>query len=105
MFGCDWADVVGRQIGATASICAWEDAGWRVRRNIERFAVSRETMEARSPRNGWHLYYAYDRRATITMAHSLGEGIDTRGDGGYIVLPPSWWRDTQDGGPPGQIRP
>ena len=27
-----------------ASICAWEDAGWRVRRNIERFAVSREGL-------------------------------------------------------------
>jgi Bifunctional DNA primase/polymerase, N-terminal len=55
------------------------------------------TVEARSPRNGRHLYYAYDRRATITKAHSLGQGIDTRGDGGYIVLPPSWWRDTQSG--------
>src|SRR5262249_24076131 len=27
----DWADAVGRQIGASASVCAWEDAGWRVR--------------------------------------------------------------------------
>ena len=44
MFACDCADVAGRQLGATASICAWEDAGWRVRRNIERFAVSREDM-------------------------------------------------------------
>ena len=51
----------------------------------------------RSPRDGRHLYYAYDRRATITKAHSLGQGIDTRGNGGYIVLPPSWWRDAQSG--------
>jgi hypothetical protein len=55
------------------------------------------TVQARTPRDGRHLYYAYDRRATITKAHSLGRGIDTRGDGGYIVLPPSWWRETQSG--------
>jgi hypothetical protein len=56
-----------------------------------------ETVEARSPRGGRHLYYRYDPRATLTKAHSLGQGIDTRGDGGYIVLPPSWWRDVQAG--------
>jgi hypothetical protein len=42
MFACDYADVAGRPLQAAASICAWEDAGWRVRRNIERFATSRE---------------------------------------------------------------
>jgi hypothetical protein len=55
------------------------------------------TIEADTPRGGRHLYYAYDRRVTITKAHSLGQGVDTRGDGGYIVLPPSWWRDVQAG--------
>jgi hypothetical protein len=38
----DFADVAGRENGATASICAWEDAGWRIKRNLERFAESRE---------------------------------------------------------------
>jgi hypothetical protein len=44
MLACDFADVAGRQRSMTASICAWEDAGWRVRRNIERFAASREEL-------------------------------------------------------------
>jgi hypothetical protein len=44
MLACDFADVAGRQIGATASICAWEDAAWRVKRNIERFAETREDL-------------------------------------------------------------
>jgi hypothetical protein len=44
ILACDFADVAGRARGATASICAWEDAGWRVRRNVERFAVSREDL-------------------------------------------------------------
>ena len=46
MLACDFADVAGRERGATASICAWEDQGWRVRRNIERFAASRRGFDA-----------------------------------------------------------
>ena len=49
MLACDWADQAGRLMDSTASICAWEDAGWRVKRNIERFAVSRENDD---PRHG-----------------------------------------------------
>ena len=49
MLACDWADEAGRLMNSTASICAWEDAGWRVKRNIERFAVSRENDD---PRHG-----------------------------------------------------
>jgi hypothetical protein len=73
MFACDWADVVGRQIGATASICAWEDAGWRVRRNIERFAVSREDMR---PLKGSAMRAKdlLDRVWRITCAPGIGEG-------------------------------
>jgi hypothetical protein len=47
MLACDWADVAGRAMSSIASICAWEDAGWRVKRNIERFAVSRENDDPR----------------------------------------------------------
>ena len=44
MLAADFADVAGRQLGATASVCAWEDADWRVRRNLERFAATREEL-------------------------------------------------------------
>jgi hypothetical protein len=49
MLACDFADGAGRELGATASICAWEDADWRVRRNIERFAATREQ---KNPKRG-----------------------------------------------------
>jgi hypothetical protein len=42
MLACDFADKAGRELDASASICAWEDADWRVKRNIERFAQTRE---------------------------------------------------------------
>jgi hypothetical protein len=44
LLAADFADVAGRELGATASICAWEDADWRVRRNLERFATTREEL-------------------------------------------------------------
>jgi len=49
MLAADFADVAGRELDATSSICAWEDADWRVRRNLERFAATREE---RDPRKG-----------------------------------------------------
>jgi hypothetical protein len=49
------------------------------------------TLEAATGRRdgGRHLYFATrDKRAKST-AKKLGEGIDTRGRGGYVVCPPS----------------
>ena len=51
-----------------------------------------DTVEAVSPRDGRHLYFAYDPRVTISKANALGAGIDVKTDGGYIVAPPSFWR-------------
>ena len=51
-----------------------------------------DTVEAGSPRDGRHLYFAYDPRVTISKANALGAGIDVKTDGGYIVAPPSFWR-------------
>ena len=52
-----------------------------------------DTVEAVSPRDGRHLYFAYDPRVTISKANALGPGIDVKTDGGYIVAPPSFWRE------------
>lgn len=52
--------------------------------------------------NGWHLYLAPPRGLTIrNSASKLAQGIDIRGDGGYVIAPPSvhpsgrryTWRD------------
>lgn len=52
------------------------------------------TYTVRTPSGGWHFYY----RADVELKNSagkLGEHIDTRGHGGYVVAPPS----TVDGRP------
>lgn len=38
---------------------------------------------------GWHLYYQHPGTAVLNSQSRLGEGIDVRGDGGYVVAPPS----------------
>jgi hypothetical protein len=38
---------------------------------------------------GWHLWFAYSGRPIPNSAGRLGPGIDVRGDGGYVIAPPS----------------
>jgi hypothetical protein len=47
------------------------------------------TPEATTGR-GRHLYFAYPRHADLRCTQSrIGSGIDTRGNGGYVIAPPS----------------
>lgn len=46
-----------------------------------------DTPTVRTPGGGWHLYLdAPELRSTVGR---LGNGLDTRGNGGYVVAPPS----------------
>jgi hypothetical protein len=38
---------------------------------------------------GWHLWFAHPGRPIPNSAGRLGAGIDIRGDGGYVIAPPS----------------
>ncbi len=42
-----------------------------------------KTKVVKTPNNGWHLYYRVDRE--IACRVGIIEGVDIRGDGGYIV--------------------
>jgi len=61
----------------------------------------------RTPRGGWHLYYAHPGGRIPSTAGKLGPGLDVRADGGYIVVPPSvvgdrayTWHEDPWPGPP-----
>jgi len=46
------------------------------------------TCIAKTPR-GYHLYLIYPKGQTIGNATGIFEGVDVRGNGGYIIAPPS----------------
>ena len=49
------------------------------------------TCTVRTGGGGWHLYYQYPSGIAIrnNASGKLGKGIDMRGEGGYVVAPPS----------------
>jgi hypothetical protein len=55
---------------------------------IERHGEPPETPKSRTGGGGFHLLFKYED-GFRNSAGAIGAGIDTRGDGGYIVLPPS----------------
>jgi len=50
-----------------------------------------ETWQALTQSGGWHLYFSLptDGRRVVSRASQLGPGLDVRGEGGYVILPPS----------------
>lgn len=60
------------------------------------------TLSVVTPRRGRHLYYRLPTGAVVRSgANVLGAGVDVRGDGGYVVAPPSRTADGEyfvDGG-------
>lgn len=52
------------------------------------------TLASRTPRGGLHLFWTWPNRGEIRNSTSqIAPGVDTRGDGGYVVLPPSVRQD------------
>lgn len=47
------------------------------------------TWSVKTGGGGWHLYFKHPGGRIGNSAGKIGEGIDLRGDGGYIVFPPS----------------
>lgn len=48
-----------------------------------------ETVEANTGGGGMHLFFAHPGGIVRNSAGKVGPGIDVRGDGGYVVAPPS----------------
>lgn len=49
-----------------------------------------ETVEVRTGSGGTHLYFAYPKSADVrNSASKVGKGVDIRGEGGQVAIPPS----------------
>ena len=47
------------------------------------------TPIARTPRGGWHLYFIFPKGCKLTIGAGVMPGVDFRGEGGYVIAPPS----------------
>lgn len=56
----------------------------------EQFGALPATMKSVTPSGGFHLFFKYPEGGNVGCSVSkVAPGIDIRGDGGYVVLPPS----------------
>jgi hypothetical protein len=56
---------------------------------LDRHGDLRAVPRVRTGSGGWHLYFAHPGTAVRNSAGRLGPGLDVRGDGGYVIAPPS----------------
>lgn len=54
------------------------------------------TWTVRTASGGLHLYFRWPGEPVRNSASKIGSGIDVRGDGGYVILPPSPGYDVVD---------
>jgi len=53
------------------------------------FADMPVTRTVRTPRGGKHLYFDSEKTHIRCSTSKIGKGLDIKGDGGYVILPPS----------------
>lgn len=58
--------------------------------------VSQQTRVHRTPSTGLHLIYLFQQSIRNIPLHKLGPGIEIKGEGGYIVVPPSKMADGKE---------
>ena len=77
--------ITGCNTGLFVIDCDTEEAYHHVQEYIPESMV---LPVAKSP-NGWHLYFKMPDDNTITIGANCMPGVDFRGNGGFIVAPPS----------------
>jgi hypothetical protein len=87
---CDYN--IGVATGAASNIFVVDVDGGAaetaLRRLEESYGVLPETVEAITPR-GRHVYFRYPQTPVRNSAGKLADGIDIRGEGGFVIAPPS----------------
>src|SRR5262249_8324027 len=83
---------IGIATGAVSNIFVVDVDGWpaetALRKLEERYSGLPATVEAITSR-GRHVYFRYPQVSVRNSAGKIADGIDTRGDGGYVLAPPS----------------
>jgi hypothetical protein len=86
---------VGIRTGAESGLAVVDVDGLAGRIALEALVAAHEPLQARWARTGsggWHAYLAHPGGIVPSSAGRLGDGLDVRGEGGYVVAPPSLHR-------------
>ena len=88
-----WPDAnIGVATGRGSGVFVIDVDGPKGRNTLDQWRTEHNwrtgTLTARTGK-GLHLYFQQEGPNVLTSAGKLGEGIDIRGDGGYVVAPPS----------------
>jgi putative DNA primase/helicase len=82
----------GMATGKVSGIIILDVDGTEGRANLKKLIASNErlpkTVTVETP-NGWHFYFRAPGYAVSNSASRVAQGIDVRGDGGYVVVPGS----------------
>ena len=62
-----------------------------------------DTRSIKTPSGGFHLYYEYTGSDLRNTASKLMRGVDTRGEGGYVIAAPSKGYEVEWNGQPEEI--
>ena len=85
--GLQWAVPSGEATAVVLDVDG--DAGFESLRALEhRHGALPRTLSTKTPGGGSHFYFAPEA-AVRNSVGQLGEGIDVRGQGGYVLIPPS----------------
>jgi len=57
--------------------------------SLKSFPELPPTRTVRTPRGGKHIYFKHPGGVIKNSTSKIGEGLDIRGDGGYVIAPPS----------------
>jgi Bifunctional DNA primase/polymerase, N-terminal len=83
---------VGIRTGAASGLVVLDVDGRAGLLALRALVVSHTTFQAswvRTGSGGWHAYFAHPGTPVPSSAGRLGQGLDVRGEGGYVVAPPS----------------
>jgi Bifunctional DNA primase/polymerase, N-terminal len=83
---------VGIRTGAESDLVVLDVDGPAGRQALRALVAAHGLFEARWARTGgggWHAYFAHPRATVSNSAGRVGGRLDVRGEGGYVVAPPS----------------
>jgi hypothetical protein len=84
---------IGVRTGIVSNLLVFdldERAGYSGIASFEKAGFSRpDTVTVRTPSGGLHFYFRADGTIVKNSVSALAKGVDVRGEGGYIICPPS----------------